>query len=315
MKKESFIDYLKMRKYWFLTNMSYLFCKDDKKRVKKQFKKHHGYDLNFENPVHIDEKFSINKFRDDSLLKKQLSDKISVRDYITKLGLERILINPFYSYENINDIDFSKFTEPMIIKCSNNSGLAYKYIPGQKVDKWRLRTLKFLSKQNYYKCGREKNYDGLKGRFLAEKIIGPKDGVLFDYKFFCFDGEIGFVFIEQGISNENGNHSKYFRRNIVDEKYNEIKGASESRKSTEFEKLIKPSNWEDMCECAKVISKEFNFVRVDLYSVDGKTFFGETTFYHRAGNANYQPESFDIEFAKKIKVVNNEPGTKKDRRI
>jgi len=301
--KESFIDYLKMRKFWFITNMKYFFCKDDEKMVKKMFKKHHGYELNFENPTHIDEKFSINKFKDNSPIKKELSDKITVRNYIEKIGLSRILIKPFYFYNNVKEIDFTKFTEPMIIKCSNNSGLAYKYIPGNKVDKWKLKTLNFLSKQNYYKHGREKNYDGLKGRILAEKIIKPKDGILLDYKFFCFNGEIGFVFIEQGISTETGNHYKYFKRNIVNERYEEFEGVTESRISSDIDTLPKPSNWDDMCNCAKLISKEFNFVRVDLYSVDGQTFFGETTFYHRSGNANYQPESFDIEFAKKIEIV------------
>lgn len=303
MSKESFLDYLKMRKFWFITNTKYLFCKNDEKVVKRMFKKHHGYDLDFNNPIHIDEKFSINKYRDNSIIKKELSDKITVRNYIKSKGLERILITPFYSYNHVKEINFSEFTEPMIIKCSNNSGLAYKYIPGEKVDKWKIRTLKFLSKQNYYKHGREKNYDGIKGRILAEKIIKPKNGILLDYKFFCFNGEIGFVFIEQGISTSTGNHYKYFKRNIVNEQYEELKGVTESRISSDMSTLPKPDNWNDMCECAKIISKDFNFVRVDLYSVDGKTYFGETTFYHRSGNANYQPEEFDIEFAKKIDVI------------
>lgn len=303
MALESFIDYLKMKKFWFLTNLKYFFFKDDEKEVKKMFKKHHGYELNMENPRHIDEKFSINKYRDNSIIKKELSDKILVRKYIDKIGLSRILINPFFSYESIDEIDFSNFKEPMIIKCSNNSGMAYKYFPKSKVDFWKIRTLKFLAKQNYYKHGREKNYDGLKGKFLAEKILMPREGILLDYKFFCFNGEIGFVFIEQGISTETGNHYKYFKRNIVDERYCELNGVSETRIKSDIKTLPKPSNWEDMCDCARKISKIFNFVRVDLYSVDGVTYFGETTFYHRSGNSNFQPEEFDLKFASKINII------------
>lgn len=303
MINKSFIDYLKTRKFWLITKFKFLLCNDDEKYVKKQFRKHHQYELDLKNPRHIDEKFSINKFRDNSLIKKKLSDKVTVREYVKEKGLDRILIQPFEYYNKVSDINFNEIKEPVIIKCSNTSGLAYKYFPGNKIDRWKLRTLSYLQKQNYYIQGREKNYDNLDGKIIVEKMLIPNNKVLFDYKFFCFDGEIGFVFIEQGISDESGCHDKYFKRNIVDENYNEINGASETRISSDLKTLEKPKNWDDMVQCAKILSRDFNFVRIDLFSVDDVTYFGETTFYHRAGNANYQPEAFDLEFAKKIRVI------------
>ena len=38
-----------------------------------------------------------------------------------------------------------------------------------------------------------------------------------------------------------------------------------------------------MAEAARILSKDFKFVRVDLYDVDGKPFFGEMTFTPAGG--------------------------------
>ena len=50
-----------------------------------------------------------------------------------------------------------------------------------------------------------------------------------------------------------------------------------------------------MLEIARVLSKEIPFVRVDLYIISGRVYFGELTFYPMSGFGLFEPEEFDDE--------------------
>ena len=50
-----------------------------------------------------------------------------------------------------------------------------------------------------------------------------------------------------------------------------------------------------MLEIARRLSEDFPFVRVDLYNVDGKLYFGELTFYPWTGYVQFTPDEFDFE--------------------
>ena len=50
-----------------------------------------------------------------------------------------------------------------------------------------------------------------------------------------------------------------------------------------------------MLEVAHELSKDFPFVRVDLYNVGGKIYVGELTFYPWSGYVQFTPENFDFE--------------------
>ena len=48
-----------------------------------------------------------------------------------------------------------------------------------------------------------------------------------------------------------------------------------------------------MIECAEVLSEKLPFVRVDFYAIDGKTIFGEMTFYPSDGRKKFYPEKYN----------------------
>ncbi len=67
--------------------------------------------------------------------------------------------------------------------------------------------------------------------------------------------------------------------------------------------MEKPKNFEMLKEIAKKLSSDFQFVRVDLYDVDGNIFFGELTFTPASGKNPFYPlEKKDKEIAKRIKI-------------
>lgn len=65
-----------------------------------------------------------------------------------------------------------------------------------------------------------------------------------------------------------------------------------------------PANFDAMVEVARSLSKDFNHVRVDLYSIDGdKIVFGELAFSSGAGFDRISPYSFDLEMGKLFKLL------------
>ena len=56
----------------------------------------------------------------------------------------------------------------------------------------------------------------------------------------------------------------------------------------------KPQNFKEMRQVATQLSKEFPFVRVGLYSANGKIYFGELTFYPFSVYGKFHPDEFDI---------------------
>jgi len=61
-----------------------------------------------------------------------------------------------------------------------------------------------------------------------------------------------------------------------------------------------PDNLDEMLDVARTLSEDFPFVRVDLYSIQGKIYFGEMTFYPWSGYVKFTPDSFDFELGIKF---------------
>ena len=61
-----------------------------------------------------------------------------------------------------------------------------------------------------------------------------------------------------------------------------------------------PKNLDKMYEVAERLAKPFPIVRVDLYNLDGKIYFGELTFTSLGGLMNYYTPEFLLMVGKKI---------------
>ena len=119
---------------------------------------------------------------------------------------------------------------------------------------------------------------------------------LVDYKFFCFNGKVHYVYgicdRKVGVSAELGIYNKAFNKLDVDrcdERHQEVA-------------LPKPPNYETMVEVAERLSAGLPHVRVDLYNVMGRIYFGELTFYDGSGYMKFSPDSFDFEMGEKFDI-------------
>ena len=148
-------------------------------------------------------------------------------------------------------------------------------------------------KRNIYAAGREWCYKHIRPRIVVEELLeeqsNNKDNGINDYKFLCFYGEPKYVVL---IVDRFNNSVK----NIYDEHWNFINVSIDHYNNANC--FPKPEGFFEMYEIAKTLSRDFPFVRVDLYYVKGKVYFGELTFYPWAGYVQFNPDVFDFVLGK-----------------
>lgn len=111
---------------------------------------------------------------------------------------------------------------------------------------------------------------------------------LYDYKFFCFDGEPKYVYID------TWKHGDHFI-DMCDMELNVIPGVRMGYDCDDSGSFSKPENYDKMVEYARKLSKPFRHVRVDMYNCGGKIYFGELSFSKGAGFDRIEPYEFDVE--------------------
>ena len=253
------------------------------------------------NPRTFNEKLQWLKLHDRNPFYTVLVDKYKVREYIAKKIGSQYLIPLLGVWDDPDKIDFDKLPNKFVLKCNHNSGLGMCICK----DKTMLNINKVkedLSKglrQNYYLTGREWPYKNVNPCIIAEKYIENTDlKELVDYKFYCFNGYVDSVMVCIGRSTGDPRFY-FFDKNWNLKRYN-LCGKVAPRDFS----LERPANMDKMFGIAEVLSKEIEapFVRVDLYNVDGKIYFGEFTFYPDSGFDGNRLSETDVYFGNLVKL-------------
>ena len=64
--------------------------------------------------------------------------------------------------------------------------------------------------------------------------------------------------------------------------------------------IQKPSCFEEMKDLASMLSEGMKFVRIDLYQIQNKVYFGEFTFFHAGGFWPMKPDEWEYKLGKFI---------------
>lgn len=270
----------------------------DKLYLSLMFRYYMGYWMDWKHPKTFNEKLQWLKIYNRNPLYTKLVDKYEVRDYIAKTIGEEFLIPLLGVWDKFEDIDFDKLPNRFVLKCTHDSG---SYIickdknsfPFQEAKK-KLGT---AIKKNFFYTAREWPYKNTFPQIIAEKYIEDSNGVLLDYKFFCFHGNVNSVMI---CLDRHIHDTKFyfFNRNWELQKLN-IRGKNAPEGFT----IPKPSRINEMFSIAEKLSKDIPFVRVDLFECNGNIYFGEMTFFPDGGfDANLLPET-DAHFGELINLT------------
>lgn len=259
----------------------------DKEAIIKNYKKQSGKTLNLENPVTFSEKLQWYKLNNKNPIMMVCADKYAVRDYLTEKGYGNILNDIYGVYDSVNEINLEKLPDQFVLKASHGSG--QNIIVKDKKDlNWKRDRLLLKSwlNQDIYWGNREWVYKDMPRHIISEKYLEDETGELRDYKFFCFNGKPTYMQLE--IGRYSGEHI----RNFYDMDWN-LMPFGKAMPHNPTVKVEKPTGFEEMKKIATDLSAPFPFVRVDLYSCNGKIYFGEMTFFPAGGVNDFIPSEYD----------------------
>jgi len=292
MSQESFINRLRCRAFVHKANRGCYDQLSDKDFILKLHKAYFGKNLDLNNPVTFNEKIECLKLYYSNDLLTPYVDKFQAKKIVeSKIGKQYVI--PLLGvYDKFSDIDFSALPNSFVLKCTHDSGGLVLCHDKSRLDMAQAKaTIEKSLATDYYLRYRERPYKYVPRRIIAEEMIRVPNGkALTDYKFFCFDGTPKFLFVATD-RYVTGSHTKF---DFFDMDWKHLPIVNGHPNADPWPE--KPENFQDMVKIARKLSAGFPFVRIDLYNVDGRIYFGEYTFFHNAGVIHFEPEEWDHTF-------------------
>jgi len=227
-------------------------------------------------------------------------DKFAVKEYVAKKIGEEFVIPTIGVWDRPEEISWESLPNKFVLKTTHGGGNSGVVICKNKCTFDKEKAIKQLNeslKQNIYQNLREWPYKNVPRRILAEQFIEGENDDLEDYKFFAFDGKVKALFV--GTQRSSGN----VKFDFFDVNYKHLDIVQVHPMSGI--QLEKPVNYDKMVRIAEVLSAGIPHVRVDLYNVRGKIYFGELTFFHHGGIIPFHPAKWDRIFGDWITLPDN----------
>lgn len=261
----------------------------DSVMIKFQYRIKLGRKLNLKNPQRYSEKLQWYKLNYRTSLMTKCADKYTVREYIKSKGLEYILNKLYAVYDSEDEINLCELPQKFVMKTTNGSGTNILCKDKTNISlEYTKKTLKHWINRDYFASGREWAYKDVTPRIIVEEYLedekNPFEGIN-DYKFICFNGEAKYIVLDV---DRQTNH----KRNIYD---NDWKFIDVSTDHPNFGDCVaRPDGLNEMLRVAEMLAEDFPCVRVDLYWVNRKVYFGEITFYPWTGYVKFDSDEFDF---------------------
>ncbi|MBO2517320.1 MAG: carbonic anhydrase [Clostridiales bacterium] len=275
----------------------------DKTMLKVQYRIKLGRKLDLKDPKRFSEKLQWYKINYRDPLMHACVNKFTAREYVKEKGLEDILVKLYGHYENVNAIDWNSLPNSFVLKTVGGGGGLNVVICD---DKNKLDINEITEKLETHKKGargggREWAYYGTDPGIICEELLintqNPEAG-MDDYKIFCYSGKAKYIVVDT---------DRYIghKRNFYDREWNNLHITSDCPACDR--EIPKPENFNEMLRIAETLAGDFPYVRVDMYNVDGKIYFGELTFYPWSGYVQYTPDDADYLFGKDFELRKYNP--------
>lgn len=245
-----------------------------------------GKKLDLTHPRSFNEKLQWIKLYDRNPIYTVFADKYAVREFVREKVGEQYLIPLLGHWNHVEDIDFENLPNQFVLKCNHDSGGVVICRDRSAFDAEEAKKkLKTHLAQNHYYLSREWAYKNIEKCIICEKyLIDEESNDLRDYKIFCFNGVPKLIQVDFDRFTDH-------KRNLYTTDWEfldvTIKCPNDPNKI-----IPKPEKLSEMLDVAAKLSEGYPELRVDLYLVNGKIYFGELTVYHGGGIEKFTPDSF-----------------------
>ena len=272
---------------------------------KYRFYRNVGYWPNSKDPQHIREYLFKLKINSNNTYKDYV-DKSKTGSIIKKIALENNMNlkvpEIVATYDNTQDIDFDNIREECFIKANHNSGMTMFYDPGSTTSKAVKQKIKNWLDEDYSFISGEKCYKDIQRKIIIEKpLVCSENRIPDDIKIHCFFGE---PVIIQIIRRTKG----FLERKTYNNLWEEQAWFKNENLEVNLDKIPK----DELIEYSKILSKNFDYVRLDFYNINGTLYFGEYTFFPTSSHLPLLTKEIDLhlghiykELEKKKTVTHN----------
>ncbi len=263
------------------------------KGVMDCYQRRMGYTFDLQNPVLFTEKLQWYKIyykRDDFA---NVTCKHLFKQYVEERLGKGYTIPLIKVWDNIKDIekDWDSLPEEFVLKANlQANGLNIKIIHKKSeinFKKLKKELKRWLKPWNTLVNSWDWHFYNGTPKILAEKYMSNFEDQLFDYKFFCFNGQPYCMYVA-----ENDFSVDYYPITFYDLNWNQL-NVKYGKHPNKAEPL--PVHYDEMIRIAKILSADFPFVRVDFFDTPEKLYVAEMTFAPGGGCTPYNPVSFNKE--------------------
>ncbi|MBQ2175413.1 MAG: glycosyltransferase [Alphaproteobacteria bacterium] len=278
---------------------------------KIRFRRTFGKKINLKCPKDINEKILWLSLYSDTSEWSRMADKFAVRSYVEGLGLGDYLVKLYGKWDSVEEIEWDKLPNQFVLKSNNGSGTVKLVTDKTKLDIPVItKILDTWLHKKVTSTTTEFHYHSIKPCIIAEELLDfSKDQnestSAIDYKVWCFNGKAYYVWACANRDEEATDVA------LFDREWNYLPEKSVFNEHYREQKVLvkKPRNLELMLDVAEKLAKPFPVVRVDLYNINGRIYFGEMTFTSLGGTMDFYTQDcllemgslIDISKVKKIK--------------
>lgn len=257
-----------------------------------------GKKLNLKRPKTFNEKIQWLKLYNRRPKYTTMVDKYAVKEYVSNIIGSQYIIPTLGVWDIPEQINWESLPKQFVLKTTHGGGNTGVLVCKDKDELNKedaIDKMKVSLKEDIYCTLREWPYKNVPRRIIAEEYMEDSIlGELRDYKFFCFNGEVKVLFVATERSTGN------VKFDFFDSEFNHLDIMQVHPMSGKT--IAKPKSFEQMKKIAKQLSIGIPFVRIDLYEVNGRVYFGEYTFYHHGGIVPFHPEEWDFKLGSWISL-------------
>jgi hypothetical protein len=254
-----------------------------------------GNRLHLKNPKGFTQKIQWLKVHGNLEQFAPYADKYTVREYVERTVGAEHLIPILGVWDTFDEIPFGELPNRFVLKVTNGCG--YNYICKDKaaMDRVALKSqVEAWQYEDFYRLEREGQYKSSKPRIVCEQYLEDDSGALRDYKIHCSKGKPRYIQIDV-------NRFTNLQEEMRDPRWRKVAARPSVVGFAETKTPVpKPKNLDQMLELATRLSAPFPYVRVDLYTVGDKIYFGELTFTPGSGTVSLTPAESEIAFGNLI---------------
>ncbi|MCH8561270.1 ATP-grasp fold amidoligase family protein [Nesterenkonia sp. DZ6] len=239
---------------------------------------------NFKTPARFTEFLTRRMLQDRSPEIAWTCDKRAMKDYAAERTPWINVPETLWRGTDLNQLDLSTLPDHWVLKPNHGSRTVHFGDRGTTVEELQEVTRGWLRPYDRIAVG-EWAYRTARRELIIEPRIG-NGAPLIDYKFYVFHGQLKILHTDSGRFNGSFEEMFYNRDwEALDMENGAPRGAAVPR----------PKNFEDMVRAVETLGAGYDFMRVDLYNLDGEVWFGELTPYPSGGMDPFTPDTVDLQ--------------------